>query len=100
MAFVSPQVGGPILLLLLGLFILFLTVIPIPFHESNYSPIAGFVLGGGMIAASIFWMSIGKPRYYVGLSSTAGEIHALTSKNKSYIERVVLSINEAIVKHE
>jgi hypothetical protein len=100
MALISPQVGGPILLLLLGVFILFLTVIPIPFHESNYSPVAGFVLGGGMIAASIFWMSIGKPRYYVGLSSTAGEIHALTSKKKDYIERVVFSINEAIAKHQ
>ena len=31
-------------------------------------------------------------------SSVSGEIHALSSKNKAYIERVVLSINEAIVK--
>ena len=39
-------------------------------------------------------------RCHVGLSSASGEIHALSSKNKADIERVVLSINEAIVKHQ
>ena len=53
-----------------------------------------------MIVGAILWMCSAKTIYHVGLSSASGEIHALSSKNKADIERVVLSINEAIVKHQ
>jgi hypothetical protein len=33
--------------------------------------------------------------FHVALSSASGEIHALTSQNKAYVERVVSSINKA-----
>ncbi len=36
--------------------------------------------------------------YHVNLSSLAGEIHALASKDRAYLEQVVVSINEAIAK--
>jgi len=48
---------------------------------------------------AILWMCSIKPRYHVGIASAAGEIHALTSKNQAYVERIVLSVNEAIVKN-
>ena len=57
-------------------------------------------MGGALIGGAILWMCSAKTMYHVGLSSASGEIHALSSKNKAYIERVVLSINEAIVKHQ
>ena len=53
-----------------------------------------------MVIGGILLMVTAKTSYHVNLSSAAGEVHALTSKNKSYIERVVLSINEAIVKYK
>ena len=49
---------------------------------------------------SIVWMSRIKTQYHVNLSSAAGEVHALTSKNKAYIEKIVVSINDAIVKYK
>ncbi len=100
MAFTPPQVIGPVLLLLLGVFLLFLTVIPIPFHENNYSPLAGFLLSGLAIGGGVLWMCNLKTKYHVDISSASGEIHALTSKDKVYIQRVVMSINEAIVKYQ
>ena len=38
-----------------------------------------------------------KNRYSVVLSTSSGENQALTSKDKTYIEKVVLALNEAIV---
>jgi hypothetical protein len=99
MAFTSPRIGIPVLLLLLGAFLLMLTVFPIPFHDKNYDPVAGFILSGFAIGGSILWLCSIRLKYHVDLSSASGEIHALTSKNKAYIERIVLSINEAIVRH-
>lgn len=100
MAFASPRVGFPVLLLLFGAFLLMLTVFPIPFHDKNYDPVAGFILSGLAIGGSVLWICSIKPQYHVSLSSASGETHVLTSKDKAYIERVVLSINEAIVKHQ
>lgn len=97
MAFTSPQVAGPILILLLGIFLLLL--IALPFGDTN-SPIAGIGIGGTIIVGSIIWMCRLKADYHVDLSTASGEIHVLTSKNKAYIERVVLSVNEAIVKYQ
>ncbi|MGH7989844.1 MAG: DUF6232 family protein, partial [Limisphaerales bacterium] len=63
------------------------------------APPAVYVVAGMMIVGAILWMVGAKTKFHVGLSSASGEIHALTSLNKAYVERVVLSINEAIVKH-
>jgi hypothetical protein len=97
MMFTPPQLGAPILVLLGGVFFLLLAIIP--FNPNNYEPIGG-VFGGGIMVASIIWMCCIKTRYHADLSTSAGEIHLLTSKNKAYIEKVVASINEAIVKHQ
>lgn len=98
MTYTPPQLGCAILVLLGGLFLLLLIIIP--FNENNYHPIAGCILGGSIMLGSIVWMSRIKTKYHVNLSSTAGEVHALTSKNKAYIEKIVVSINDAIVKYK
>jgi Family of unknown function (DUF6232) len=97
MAFTPPQVGLAFLFLLLGIFVLLLTTIPL--NANNYNPIAGIILSCPIIVGSIIWMCCLKSKYHVDLSSVSGEIHLLTSKNKEYIQRVVLSINEAIQKY-
>ena len=99
MAFASPRMGFSVLLLLFGAFLLMLTVFPIPFHDKNYDPVAGFILSGLAIGGSVLWLCSFKPRYHVSLSSASGETHALTSKDKAYIARIVVSINDAIVKY-
>ncbi len=96
--FTPPRLVKPILLLVMGLIILL-----VAFAELNGNapaPIGIYILAGAMIGGAILWMLNVKTMYHVCLSSASGEIHALTSKDKAYIERVVLSINEAIVKHQ
>jgi hypothetical protein len=98
MASTSPQIAGAILLLLLGIFLLLLTILP--FNENNYRPIPGLILGGGIIVGSIIWICSRKPDYHVDISSASGELHVLTSKDKAYIQRVVQNINDAIVRYQ
>ena len=99
MTFSPPPVGFPILLLLFGAFFLLLMII-FPFHENNSTPLPGFVLSGGIVGVSILWLCKLKTQYHVNISSAAGEIHALTSKNQAYVQRILLSVNEAIARHQ
>jgi len=98
MTFTSPQVAGPLLVLLGGVFILLLTTIP--FNPRNYEPIPGIAISASIILASVVWMLCLKTKYHVDLSTAAGEVHLLTSKNKTYIEKVVMSINDALVRSQ
>jgi hypothetical protein len=97
MLFTPPRLIKPILLLIVGLMILLAAFFPI--NENAPAPASAYVIAGMMIVGAILWMCSAKTKFHVGLSSASGEIHALTSINKAYIERIVLSINEAIVKH-
>ena len=94
--FTSPRLAKPILLLIVGLMALFAALVPITNTDSP--PPAVYVVAGMMILGAILWMWCAKTKFHVGLSSASGEVRALTSINKAYIERVVLSINDAIVK--
>jgi len=98
MAFTPPRIGWPILFLLFGLFILLAAFMSL--NGNTPARVGVYILSGAMIGGAFLWVCSAKTMYHVGLSSASGEIHALTSKNKAYIERVVLSINEAIAKHQ
>jgi pyruvate carboxylase len=52
------------------------------------------------IGGSILWLRSLKPTYHIAISSASGEANALSSKDQAYIERVVKSINDAIVKYQ
>ena len=52
-----------------------------------------------MILGAILWMIGAKTKYHVDISSSAGEVHVLTSHNKLYVQRIVESINRAIVEN-
>lgn len=55
--------------------------------------------GGAMVAGGIIAALKAKPSYDVTIASSAGEIRALTSKNKDYISKIVAAINEAFVRY-
>jgi uncharacterized YccA/Bax inhibitor family protein len=95
MTYTPPKIGFPLLLLVFGLFILALSMI---FSEKQESPILFYILLGGWIVGAIIWMFMTKTHFHVNLSSASGEVHALTSKDRAYIEHVVVSINEGIAK--
>jgi len=98
MLFTPPRLVKPILLLVVGLIILLAAFMP--FNESAPAPVGVYIIAGAMIGGAILWICRAKILYHVGLSSVSGEVHAFTSKNKAYIERVVLSLSEAIVRHQ
>lgn len=98
MLFTPPRLTKPILLLIVGLMILLATFMPI--NENAPAPAGAYVIAGAMIVGAILWMRRAKTKYHVGLLSTSGEVQVLTSKNRTYIEQIVLRINEAIVKQQ
>ncbi|MGH7953124.1 MAG: DUF6232 family protein, partial [Limisphaerales bacterium] len=96
MLFTPPRLVKPILLLIVGSMILLAALVPIT--DTDPVPPAVYVVAGMMILGAILWMCSVKTNYHLGLSSASGEVHALTSKNRAYIERIVLSVNEAITR--
>ncbi|HZI32327.1 MAG TPA: DUF6232 family protein [Candidatus Binatia bacterium] len=98
MLLTPPRLVKPILLLIVGLMILLAAFMPI--NENAPAPASAYVIAAMMIVGAILWMCSAKTMFHVGLFSAAGENHALTSRNKAYIGRVVSSINEAIVKYK
>lgn len=61
--------------------------------------VGAIVIGGACVAGGIFWLRAAKADYHVTITSNAGEVKALTSKNKPYIEKIVDAVNEAIVRY-
>jgi hypothetical protein len=59
---------------------------------------AMLIFGCGLVVCAILWLRSNKPVWHLIFASASGETQALTSKNKEYIERIVASINEAIVR--
>ena len=63
---------------------------------------AGFVallFAAGILAAGIFWLRSLKSSFHVTIASSSGEARALTSTDRAYIDKIVGSINEAIVRY-
>jgi len=101
MTFTPPRVAGAIFLLIAGLIVVLVALAIGSFVDvgrSLYPLIGVYVFAGAIIAIAILLMAKAKPMYHVNLFSASGEVHALTSKNRAYIEHIVASINGAIVK--
>lgn len=96
MLFTPPRLVKPILLLSAGLMILLAAFMP--FNEKAPAPPGVYIIAAAMIGGAILWMYSAKTKYHVALSSASGEIHAMTSTNKAYVERIILGVNQAIVK--
>lgn len=98
MTYTPRKVLGAFLLLFFGLLLLLVGYMSI--HTKTPAPIGIYVIGGAMVIAGILLMVTAKTSYHVKLSSAAGRFHALTSNSRAYIEKIVASINEAIVKYQ
>lgn len=91
-----PRVAGAILLLIVGLLIA--VAIFVRLNEPDKAPPGVYVMAGALIGGALFWMFKARTHFHVGLLTASGEVQVLTSKDKTYVERVVQSINEAIVR--
>lgn len=95
MTYSAPRVFWSIILALLGIIILLLFWLR---PDGAIAPAGAFFLPGGMIGGAILWMCLAKTYFHVGLSTAAGELHVLTSKDKAYILQIVKCINSAIIR--
>jgi hypothetical protein len=76
MFFTPARLVKPILLLIVGLFILLAAFMPL--NENAPAPIGIYVIAGAMIAGAILWICRAKTRYHVGLSSPQAKfMHSL-----------------------
>lgn len=55
------------------------------------------ILGVIVAVGSFVWMVMMKNDYAVRISTNAGETNSLTSRHKDYIQKVVNSLNDAII---
>lgn len=95
MAYSPPQIFCAIVLLLVGIFVLLLFYLR---PDNAVAPAGAFILPVGMICGAVLWMCLASTHYHVGLSTTSGELHVLTSKDRTYIQQIVEAINSAIVR--
>jgi hypothetical protein len=54
---------------------------------------------GGLLAGGMAWLRSVKSTFHVIIASSSGEIRALSSLNRPYIETIVGAINEAIIRY-
>ena len=57
------------------------------------------LIAGGLLAGGMAWHRSVKPTFHVTIASSSGEIRALSSLNRPYIETIVGAINEAIIRY-
>ena len=57
------------------------------------------LIAGGLLAGGMAWLRSVKPTFHVTIASSSGEIRALSSLNRPYIETIVGAINEAIIRY-
>ena len=91
-----PRIAGAILLLIVGLLIA--VAIFVRLNEADKAPAGVYFMAGALIVGAIFWILKARTHFHVGLLTASGEVQVLTSKDRTYVERVVQSVNEAIVK--
>ncbi|MBT0723782.1 hypothetical protein HH682_04860 [Rosenbergiella sp. S61] len=86
----KPSYGAP-------LFILFFAVVGL-FHF--YSPFDGLKFLGSVLVGigCVFYLIKLRPDYTIVIKTASGEVEALTSKDKVFVESVLGSVNQAIIQ--
>ena len=69
------------------------------FRDTVSSAIGSVIVGGLLLAVGIVWVCMVKSTFHVTIASSSGEIRALSSRNRPYIETIVGAINEAIIRY-
>lgn len=80
-----PSRGGPIICGLLGCLVLL--------GMTTFSTILGLLLVG----AAVLWWTQQKAHWFVVLSSSSGEIKALGSIDRNFIQGVIDALNQSII---
>ena len=100
MAFTPPKSGCAFILLILGIVCSLFPVLELFKNGAHVLVVFHLMISGAMIGGAILWLRSLKYDYHVAVSSASGEANVLSSKDEMYVERIVNSINEAIVKYQ
>lgn len=84
---VKPDFGGANLLMILGAI----------FALIGLSAPYAFLFGILLLGAGYFVRASKTPDYYVMLTTAAGQVHAVRSKDRDYISSIVQALNDCIV---
>jgi Family of unknown function (DUF6232) len=88
----------PVALIIVGGIVLSVGVVLIV--ADTFSSSLQFLIAGGLLFAGGLWcLRVVKPTFPVTIASSSGEIRALSSRNRPYIETIVGAINEAIIRY-
>lgn len=69
-------------------------------QRADAETIALLLLGGAIIGAGgVLWARNCKDKFHVVIESGSGKANALTSKDKTYVEKIVTSVDEAIMRN-
>ena len=69
------------------------------FTAGKLPEFSSFFLIAVFLVAGIAWFRSLKPSFHVTIASASGEVEALESAEKDYIQKIVTSINDAIANH-
>jgi membrane-bound ClpP family serine protease len=94
MTFAPAKTGCAIALIIVGAIVLIGG-----FSQGSYGILPGIVIGAIIGGLGFLWLQSSKPDYFVTIASSSGEVRALTSKDKTYVEKIVGAINDAIVQY-
>jgi hypothetical protein len=86
-----PPKGGPILLIIVGVFFTLGSLPNLP------NAVMLLLCGIGMIAGGIAWFKSKKDIYHVVVHSASGESRLIHSIDQSYITQIIAALNESIV---
>lgn len=87
--FKAASNGGWVLLLLVGI-----VMLPLGIGEKQT---ALAIVGGLLLVLAIAGMRASKGTYSVVLTTSSGEVQAISTKERAYVDKVVAALNEAIV---
>jgi hypothetical protein len=86
----EPDYAGP------GLAIIIALVVAGFAFFYQYWPVGAL---GTAVAVSVgYWIWTRNPTYHVLITTTAGELEAISSKEKAYVDAVISAINQAIAE--
>ena len=88
--------GCAIMFLLLGILLLIGSVGA--FSSGAGTGMTVLLVAGCIVAIAIVWIRACRPTYHVVIASASGEVQALSSQERDYVDKIVGSINDAIVR--
>jgi hypothetical protein len=97
---IAPSLSGCAILVICFGAIFLLGVLLSLGDEDTEGLFTVFLFSVGIIAGGIYWLRNCKQTYNVVIVSSSSESNAVTSTNKAYIEKIVDSINDAIVSYQ